>query len=131
MLNVGRATVNSAKTVLKDGTADEIAAIEAGAAAVSTTALRIRSRRPKEKKKTGKLADVGKNPARIENLRLRAELWRHVRDALNHLTSLPRPDDVVAIVRAMDKSGHVDRRLSRSLKWLKEFEHVWKHPDKD
>ena len=36
MLNVHRATVICAKTVLKDGTAEEIAAVEAGTAAVTT-----------------------------------------------------------------------------------------------
>jgi len=50
------------------------------------------------KKKTGKLADVGKNPDQIRNQQLRAELWRRVRDALDHLMSLPRADEVVAIV---------------------------------
>ena len=56
---------------------------------MTSTARTIRARRPKEKKKSDKLADVGKNPERIQTLRLRAGLWRRLRDALDHLTSLP------------------------------------------
>ena len=44
LLNVGERSIYSAKAVLRDGTPEEIAAVEQGNAAVSTTAMKIRER---------------------------------------------------------------------------------------
>lgn len=127
MLNVHRSTVIYAKTVLNEGTAEEIAAVKAGDAAVSTTARRICARRPKAKKKTGKLAQTGRNPERIQRQKLKSEIWGHVRGALAHLTSLPLPADVAKIVRNQSKSrAVVDRQLDHAAKWLEEFKNEWK-----
>lgn len=49
MMNVSRDTVMEAKTVLAEGTADEIKSVERGKAAVSSTAAKIRARRMAKK----------------------------------------------------------------------------------
>jgi hypothetical protein len=132
MLNVNRATVVSAKTVLREGTADEIKAVEQGSAAVSTIARQIRAKVPKEKRATSRdvpQSQRGKNPERIQNQRINAQVWGQVRDALTNLTSLPITSDVVAIVRSNDKAGLVDNRLKPALEWLKEFNDAWCNRD--
>jgi|GEM_PF-4061192 len=43
MLNVGQRTVESAKTILREGAPEDVAAVEKGEAAVSTTAKKIRA----------------------------------------------------------------------------------------
>lgn len=131
-LSIGKTTVIEAKKVLKDGTPEEIAAVESGEIAASTVAKQIRKGIPKEQRKTKRaapLSQTGKNPERIEKQRIKAEIWGRVRDALTHLTSLPLPTDVVSIARASDKTGLVDDRLARSLKWLKDFENEWNQRD--
>lgn len=132
LLNIATGTVDCAKVVLRDGTREEIEAIESGRASVSPTAKQIRKRAPKKqpkKKKTAALSQTGKNPERIERRRINAEIWGHVRDALTHLTSLPLPADVVSIARANDRAGLIDERLAQSLNWLKDFENEWSHRD--
>lgn len=132
MLNVNRHTVNAAKKVLTAGTAEEIKAVERGEAAVSTIAKDIRAKVPKErrKKKRGEpQSRRGKNPERIQNQQIRAQVWSQTRDALMALTSLPQPFDAVVIVRAHDKTGLVDARLASAIEWLQEFSHAWCNRD--
>lgn len=121
VLNVGERTVRAAKAILRDGTEEEIKLVEEGQASVRATEKKVR------KRKTGKgdLSAVGGNVERIEKARIKAEIWGHVRDAINHLTSLPMVEDAVVAARASDKSGLVDRKLSRALKYLEEFSHAW------
>jgi len=134
LLNVDRGTVIAARIVQNEGTPEQVAAVEQGRAAVTTTARVIRGKPPQVKKKKSNgdpLSTVGKNPERIERLRVRAEIWGRIRDTLTHLTSLPLPADVVPIAREMDKVGHVDARLESALKWLKEFSNGWCNRDEN
>ena len=125
LMNVNRATVTSAKTVLKDGTPEEIAFVDSGQSAVNTTAKKIRKRTSKKQSKK-KLGNVGKNPERIQKQQINAEIWGRVRDVLTHLTNLPLASDVVGIVRTHEKRKDVvEARLSAAFDWLKEFEHEW------
>ncbi|MEI9804147.1 MAG: hypothetical protein WDN48_06325 [Pseudolabrys sp.] len=132
MLNVDRHTVFAAKKVLNEGTAEEIKAVEQGAAAVSTIAKQIRAKMPRERRAAAQdvpQSQRGKNPQRIENQRLNALIWAQIRDGLSALTSLPMPVDVVAIVRAHDKAGLVDSRLKAAFEWLQEFNDAWCNRD--
>lgn len=134
LMNVHPTTVSEAKKVLAEGTPEEIAAIENGVAAVTTTARQIRAKcspAGREKKRKQSLSQAGRNPERIQRQQMNAEIWGRVRDALTHLTSLPLPADVVAIVKANDRTGLIDARLSQSLQWLKDFEHEWSNRDQD
>jgi ParB-like chromosome segregation protein Spo0J len=132
LLNVNRHTVQSAKKVLAEGTAEEIAAIERGDAAVSTVANQIRkgeSREARTKKRDTPMALAGKNPERIQRQQMHAEVWGRVKEALIQLTSLPLPSDVASIARSHDRTGLVDARLTKASAWLKEFEHAWSNRD--
>lgn len=131
LLNVSRDTVLAARIVQNEGTPEQVKAVEDGRAAVSTTARKILNLAPKMSghKKKASIAQEGKNPTRIENQRIRAEIWGRVRDTLIHLTSLPVTADAVRIVREMDKAGLVDAKLGASLQWLKEFENGWRNRD--
>lgn len=130
MLGVNKDTVSNAKIVLSEGSEEEIKAVEEGKAAVSTTADNIRKRTPKIEAKKN-LSDKGKNVERIQNARIKAEIWGHIRDALVHLTSLPQVQDAVRAARASDKNGLVDKRLARSIKYLREFENAWNNQGAD
>jgi len=132
LLNVSEKSVFNAKTVLREGTAEEREAVERGEVAVTTVAKQIRAKMSPErraKKRTQSLSDTGKNPERIQRLQINGEIWGRVRDALTHLTSLPDPADVATIARLNDKTGLVAARLPQSLTWLKEFSNVWSSSD--
>jgi ParB-like chromosome segregation protein Spo0J len=134
LLNVDRATVGHAKTVLREGTPEEIQAVEQGSAAVSTIAKQIRSGKPPEKRRSrnSEVMQTGKNPERIQRAQMNAELWARLSDALLGLTSLPLPSDVAEIVAGnVNRRRVVDDRLSRSLQWLKDFDHAWRNRDED
>lgn len=130
LMNVSVSTVQEAKRVLASGTPEEIKSVQEGRAAASTIARQIRANvSPAQRQKQAErpLAGVGKNPERIENARLNAEVWNRLSDVLTHLTNLPAPADVAVIVRSNAKrSDAVNARLDRSLKWLEEFAHEWR-----
>lgn len=62
---------------------------------------------------------------REENMRIRSRVYGEVRDALKALTGLPRPRDVVPMVRALARNGQIDDRLGPALDWLMEFSDAW------
>ena len=61
-----------ARVVLEEGTPEEIGDVESGEAAVSAMAKKIRKRRPK-----------GKSKKKGEGRNINAQLWKHLRDALD------------------------------------------------
>lgn len=129
MLNVSRASVVSAKKVLSEGTAEEIDAVKRGDAAASTIAKQIRRSMPTEKRqerRNAPLASRGSNPERIQNMQIEAQLWEKLSGAIDNLTALPRPADVVAIVRKnASRTRQVDARISTAIRWLEEFSNEW------
>lgn len=128
LLNVGQRTVGAARTVLNEGTPEEIAAADSGDAAVSTIAKQIHEGKPagaRKRNRSTPLSQAGKNPERIQRTKINAEIWGRIRDALTHLTSLPLPSEVATIARSNDRTRLVDDRLEKALQWLKEFESEW------
>lgn len=128
LLNVGHSNVYNAKVVLREGTPEEIAAIEKGEASVSTVAQQISKGHSKEQRKKAReapLSQTGKNPERIQRQQINAEVWGRIRDALTHLTSLPCAEDAARIARGMDRTGFVDQRLERALTYLENFRNEW------
>jgi hypothetical protein len=128
LLNVSRSSLVDAKIVQREGSADDIKAVEQGVAAVSTVAKQIREKVPpkaRAKQRAESKSQVGKNPERIQKQQINAEIWGRIRESLTHLTSLPLPADVAAIARTNDKTGLVDARLSKATRWLKEFSDAW------
>lgn len=134
LLNVSPTTVHNAKTVIKGGTREEIAAVESGDAGVKPIAEQIRAKVPPAKRaqrRSEPMASVGKNPERIQRQQINAEVWGRIRDALTNLTNLPLPSDVVSIVRANDRTGLVDARCAQALQWLKDFSDAWRKRDQN
>lgn len=133
LLNVGIATVQHAKTVLNNGTSEEIASVDRGEASVSTIAKAIRRGQSPEKRKSKRavpLGQRGNNPERIQRMQVNADIWQKLSDALMCLTSLPLPRDVAEIINANPTRRRiVDERLNRALQYLKGLEDVCQHSD--
>jgi ParB-like nuclease domain len=122
LLNVAKETVSDARRVLTEGTPEEVAAVDRGEAAVSTLAKQIRNNIPAPERQPRKKNDNAKRNAQ-------AEIWHHLRDALDYLTSLPLPIDVVAIANTQDKKtkgAAIDKRITPAMEWLTEFHDAWK-----
>lgn len=133
-LQVGRTTVFAAKTILAHGTPEEIEAVKRGEAGVETVANDIRAKRsPAERKRRrdDSLSGKGKNPERIETMRINAQIWGDLRDSIEKLSRMPLASDVAAIVRGLGngKLAIVNDRLPQALEWLKEFASAWSNSD--
>lgn len=125
LLNVGADTVSCARTVLREGTEAEIKAIECGDATVNTVAREIRRKTPAESRAVSKREIQAR---RTQTTQMQADIWQRLKEALEHLTSLPLPSDVVLIARNKDKRSNgaaINHKLKPSLEWLKEFDHAW------
>jgi hypothetical protein len=118
--------------VLKAATADEIRAIEAGEASPTTLAKQLRSglrQDHRARRRAQPISEKGRNPQRLQNQRIDSDLWRRLRETLDHLTNLPLPAEVAALARNhTSRNGFVTQRLARARKWLEEFDHAW-HSD--
>lgn len=128
LLNVSRDTVLSAKTVIEEGTEEEIKSLETGQASARALADKIRERNPRDRSRD----TIGRPQAKsviaaqtIDARRMKAQIWAQFRDALVALSGLPRVSDAVPIVRSMDKTGLVDAKLFQSLQFMKDFAHEW------
>ena len=112
---VGAAVVQAAKSVREHGTPEQKETIASGKAGARKVAKNMNDPKRVEMK----------HALRIQNQRIRAEIWRHLRDALVALTSLPKPSDVVMTLRQPKQEPFVNQRLDKSLNWLKEFRDDW------
>lgn len=133
LLNVSRSLVHEAKTVLTQGTHEEIEAAEKGEAAVGTLGRQIRASVPKTKRakiREQSLSHAGKNPERIQRQQMQAEIWAKLSDALSGLSALPLPADVMEIVNNnVNRRRFVDDRLPRAVQWITEFSDAWSAND--
>lgn len=125
LLGISDDSVTRARSVLNNGTAQEIAAIECGRLTVRTAINVIACRNTsipgqKNRAKTD-LSSRGKNPDRIAKMRRDNAIWRELREALLALTSLPNPSDVARVIRARDRTGIVKSKLPNAQQWLEEF----------
>lgn len=129
MANVGSASIKRAKVILAEGTEEEKQAVQSGIVGLAALAEKIRSRRPTDTKSSPQqrrdLTEAGKNPKRIENIRLRKSLWNHLREAFDHIGNLPLPADVVKEMHAFGQAARISERLPRALRWMEEFSHEW------
>jgi hypothetical protein len=131
LLSVSRVSVQHAKTVQHKGTAEEIAAAEAG----RVTSLRdlahdIKTGTPPEQRQPRCVAPAtaGKKRQRrgFGQQQSNAAIWRHLRDGLINFNSLPLPADVARIVGHPDMADLIDAHLPGVRQWLDEFAHEWK-----
>jgi hypothetical protein len=115
MFGINRSTVNKAKMILAKATPEVVVAVEQGRMSISrgyeTTVPA--GRRPVVAKLTVE--------ERAAALRTRSNIYSHLRLGVDELTSLPKPADVAAIARALDRSDFIARKVPLALKWLQEF----------
>jgi ParB-like chromosome segregation protein Spo0J len=123
ILNVHRTTVVDAKMLLEKGTPEQIQAVRSGKAAVSTFANQARANRTDAEK--AKRQTTNKE-AHAERMQMESQLYTATRDALNALSGLPHPAEVVRIIRQKRQLEKViEGKLPQALKWLQEFANAW------
>jgi hypothetical protein len=131
LTQVSPSAAHNGRIILKRATAAEIRTIEDGVGpGLKTLADQLRQNLTAVQRK--RLAEVpfaerGDSPVRIQNQRLRAQVWRQLCAALQ-AADLPRLDDVVEIARSHDRTGLVDRKLMRAHERLGELIDVWTRP---
>lgn len=115
--------ISEALILLKHGTEQEIDDVTSGKVGLKRTIHSIRKRAP-EVRLPGKTPVKGKEA--LEEMKMDGAVWVELRDALKAITGLPRPADVVRIVK---KNGQrtevVDRHLMAAFGWITEFSDEW------
>lgn len=133
-LQIPKATVSAAKVVLRGATKAEIAKLAAGEIGFSTLRLQIVAGMTAAQRAAyaaSPLNTRGQLPQKVQQQRLTAGVWRRLRDGIENLAGLPAPHDVVAIARAMDRAGLVDRKALQAQSWLEAFVDEWTRPASD
>lgn len=129
LFGVNRCTVKNAKVIWQEGTDEEIETVRSGKAGLHSLYVRIIARtKGKVWRKPSRQKDVlgvGRNPERVQNQKIRAEVWGKLRDALVALTSMPLMEDVVNVARSCDRTGLVDSRVHKALACLEGFRDAW------
>lgn len=135
--NIGgvvRSQVMDARTILEKGSAEQIAAVEAGALGVRGVADSIRAEQRPSKKKYKQRKNTDKDASRIQTLKRHGNIWQDLKQALLLLSGLPQPAEVVAIARVADakaRPGIINTKLAPARDWLREFEHAWNRNSND
>jgi len=133
-MGVGETIVKQARTVNRSGNPELIEKVKSGEVSVYNAHQKItgeqRKSRAVQKKSqpTSKLpmSERGGNMQRVQNMRVNAEIWSHLKAALVGLTNLPAVDDVVSIVTKQPKMAQLTgARLVKATKWLREFSDAW------
>lgn len=131
LMGVSICSVTRGRIVLDHGTSEEVVAVENGSLSLKRAVTLINCRKTsingRRNPAKSNLSAKGKNPARIAKMRKDGVIWNELRTALLALTALPRPSDVVGVVKARDRSGLVKSKLTNALNWLEEFSKC--HPD--
>lgn len=127
IFGVNRSSVQGAVRILEDGTPEEIKFIEEGGGAKYIYDA-IRRRKPEKEWKHLFKGTQHRTPAQIAKaarLKTHMNLWAELKGALESLTHMPRPDDMIEVVRQM-KRGNTSATLGRLpsiIEWLIEFNH--------
>lgn len=130
LLNVEKSTVSSARRVIRDATKEEIAEADSGKLAVGTLAKQIRSGIPAEERPRQRVqVQLTGKKKRAHTVGVNMQIWSQLREGLTSFAALPNPADVAAIARGYDRNGLVEKRLTKTIQWLKEFEDAWSNCD--
>ena len=120
-----RGSVQEAYLVLRYGTAEEIATLKAGTAGMRPIVDAVRQRIQDEGIDTRTRSPVISKSVSSERA-VEAQVWDHLSSALDHINSLPRPEDMVGIVRKNAlRNEAVSRKLLAALNWITEFSDAW------
>jgi len=132
LMGVARSTVVSAKTVLDHGSEVDIAAARKGAG-LRPMADKIRASFTQEQrdehdrdKRERQAANTRHNEDRQRTQQMHAEVWDRLKTAMECLTALPLPSDVVAIVNGNPaRRKGADDKCAAAAKWLSDFARQW------
>ncbi len=134
ILNISRDTIQSAKIVLNEGTAEEIHAVEQGKRGVNLLAQEIRERNPRDRNEDRRgipLARTAKLENKLKTQQINAKLWQELRGALLSIGNLPKASDMAVIARNVSRGDTVDQNLAHAIIWLTEFQISWNANKKD
>lgn len=136
IMGVARGTVVSAKTIIDHGSEIDIASARKGAG-LRPMADKIRAsftpeqRAAAEQDRIDRSAAGNRNNAeRIATRQMHAEVWEQLRTAMEALTALPLPSDVVGIVNGNPaRRRATNDRCAAAAKWLSDFAQQWEARD--
>lgn len=122
---VKRVTTGECHLILTHGTPEEIAGAQSGQLGIGTVGDAIRARTTlEERKQTRKKSKP--TIELIDGRKMDAMIWDKMRGAINALTAMPLPVDVVRTIR---RNPHridlVDRKLIAAFTWLTDFSDAW------
>jgi len=102
-------------------TNEQIKQIKNGEISIHTVYSHLRKHKNKERKHSN--ISYGN--------KINTEIYNHLHEAFIHLSNIPCPKDVVAIVRHRSNSSRdfINLHLSSATSWIKEFENEWNKHD--
>lgn len=132
LMGVNRDTVSCAKTILDHGSQTDIAAISKGAG-IRPMADKIRAsltpeqHAARENDRRERLNTHNRNnEERARTQRVHAEIWDRLKTAIEALTALPLPSNVVPIVNGNSaRRRATDNKCAAAAKWLSDFAQQW------
>lgn len=121
--NVG--SVSAATLILQEATPEEYAALMAAEIGMRDLADKIRTRMPKGELRKARQKIV-LSQTETERLEFEKKVWADLRRALEAISGMPQPVDVVKIVRRNRVRGAiVDRHLMTAFQWITDFSDAW------
>ena len=128
---VSPAIVGQARSLLKHASPEQIREIDAGQRSIGYMLLRVKnnngvvltapSQRPLLRVRTTKESSTGSS-LRHETLRVHNVIWNHLRNGLNEIANLPRPQDVAELIRTRRGGDSVHEALVKAINHLEEIE---------
>jgi hypothetical protein len=130
-LNVGRATTTQARIILEFGSEQDIADARSGAKGLRPLADEIRKTFSEEtKEKLRKRTGGALSPNHKSLLRTDQALWAKLGAALRNLSELPKPKELIHVVRHNGtRILTVRQRLLNAANWIEEFNNEWKRSE--
>lgn len=113
-------TLQETSVVLRFGSPEQISALEIGMLSLREAARELRKVKGRERRPMILSAD-----AKAMNVS-ESLVFAKLRDALENIAALPRPSDVVVIVkRQPGRLATVQKNLSTAYSWIEEFADAW------
>lgn len=128
LVQIAPSSLKAAVQVRARATPEEIAAAERGEIGVTRLYRRILTMTPEQRKAhtSVPVSARGDNGRRLEQQRLESKIWSDLRVALEALSGMPSPKDVVAIAaKGTQQRIVVDSNVDDATLWLMEFADAW------
>lgn len=125
MAVVSKDTIIQARVILRLGTADEVAAVESGKVGFREIANSIRKRNPRQVRGPGHAIKTDAEVERISNFRIRGQIMKNLRRAINDLANMPAMPEVQATLKRFRNHTYGELRVPEAMKFLEEFSHAY------